>query len=339
MAISHLPPEELIKIDSGYPERISARAKTIRQYPDLAAGFTLRLVPAVEEWYEYIMGYYLPIRYPGLFILQKRKPYEEASEECECLINRVTGQFHPAVAPSRDFTPGTRDHTDAVNSMLKSLATTIEEDFLILSPPDPTSRNDTEYIPGAFVTCHPAGFSPRLFLGSPLSAIHKEVPNYRTNLQMSMTKFFPRIKPGKPWRRWNWGITPHNVLFTPTGDPLWNVPEEIARTKRPGFVEREFDAAEARLRVEYQTLTRLPQSGAVVFTVRTYLTSLKELKEMGGIENGGTEARLEPGWGTPSGGGGAEDLATALEGLTEEVAGYKGLGGGMVGKMVEFLRS
>jgi hypothetical protein len=32
-----------------------------------------------------------------------------------------------------------------------------------------------------------------------------------------------------------------------------------------------------RLRVERQTLRRLPRSGAVVFTIRVYLTPLKEL--------------------------------------------------------------
>jgi hypothetical protein len=33
-----------------------------------------------------------------------------------------------------------------------------------------------------------------------------------------------------------------------------------------------------RLRVEHQTLRRLPRSGAIVFTIRVYMTPLEELE-------------------------------------------------------------
>lgn len=102
-------------------------------------------------------------------------------------------------------------------------------------------------------------------------------------LQPSLTRFFRRLAPDTPVSRTNWLIQ----VLPPSSDSHTNLeelawaeggvgPEETFRTTPrpappPPIPER------MRLRVERQTLRRLPRSGAVVFTIRVYLTPLAEL--------------------------------------------------------------
>ena len=102
-------------------------------------------------------------------------------------------------------------------------------------------------------------------------------------LQPSLTRFFRRLAPDTPVSRTNWLIQ----VLPPSSDSHTNLeelawaeggvgPEETFRTTPrpappPPIPER------IRLRVERQTLRRLPRSGAVVFTIRVYLTPLAEL--------------------------------------------------------------
>lgn len=119
-----------------------------------------------------------------------------------------------------------------------------------------------------------------------------------------MSRFFKRLPVDKPVVRNNYSF---QVVAPPaSADPL--DPDELAwaRTMKgdedvdasePGFLrtdaeehDAEFprhaaladrteavDPALVRLRVERQTLRRLPRTGAIVFTIRVYLTPLEEL--------------------------------------------------------------
>lgn len=80
---------------------------------------------------------------------------------------------------------------------------------------------------------------------------------------------------------------------------------------------------QAQLRVEYQTITRLPNTQAIVFTIRTYLTPLGQIRNHPPPAHAGTEEKPEPGYGTPSGRGGPEDLADAIEGIKGPMMEHK----------------
>lgn len=70
-----------------------------------------------------------------------------------------------------------------------------------------------------------------------------------------------------------WAISTENKLFTPSG--LHTYDEDRVQE------DEEVDIEQVRLRVELQTLTRLPKTGAVSFTFKTYLYPLKEIKDEG----------------------------------------------------------
>lgn len=109
-----------------------------------------------------------------------------------------------------------------------------------------------------------------------------------------------------------WSVQTHKTLFVPKGNHV-HEGDEVDH-------DANVDISQTCLRVECQTLTRLPVTNAILFSFKTYLFPVQDLKDEG----------VGP------------DLADAIEGLKEGNAPgmwtYKG--GVRWGKSVcEFLRS
>jgi hypothetical protein len=83
-------------------------------------------------------------------------------------------------------------------------------------------------------------------------------------------KYLLNLQLGSPVRRLNWTMTVNPRLDTsPENYPLWGADRNT--------VNPENVADKVHLRVELQTLFRLPRSNGVLFSVRCYLMSLREL--------------------------------------------------------------
>jgi len=79
-----------------------------------------------------------------------------------------------------------------------------------------------------------------------------------------------RLQYGKPVRRLNWTLTVNPRLDTsPENYPLWGPDKATITPENIG--------EKMCLRVELQTLTRLPRSNAILFGIRGYLIRLEEL--------------------------------------------------------------
>lgn len=110
--------------------------------------------------------------------------------------------------------------------------------------------------------CSPARWRLSEKIGQPLSAIHEPVPGYEDALGQRVEHFFTALKPDRLVGRFNWGIADDPAPFQPVA-PITQ------------FAVTPSNAGEQLwLRVERQTLRRLPKTGAVVFTIRTYITRL-----------------------------------------------------------------
>lgn len=70
-----------------------------------------------------------------------------------------------------------------------------------------------------------------------------------------------------------WSITTQDKLYTPSGTHIYDKDDFQADEK--------VDIDQVRLRVELQTLTRLPKTGAVIFPFKTYMYPLKDIKDEG----------------------------------------------------------
>ena len=117
----------------------------------------------------------------------------------------------------------------------------------------------------AAVLCFPAHWRLSDKLGHPLEAIHAPVPGFGERLAAPVDRFFASIQVARPVWRVNWSLVDTPVLFLP--------PEHRGHPKP---ISAEGAGEQLWLRVERQTLRRLPGSGDVVFGIRTHVDLLAD---------------------------------------------------------------
>lgn len=151
---------------------------------------------------------------------------------------------HPEIA--REVDPG--EHPVVAASRL------VQEDLCVLV------RSDAWRLEAACV-CFPSRWLLARKIGTTLDEIHGPVPGYQDELSRPTTSVFDRLKPDRSFWRLNWTLLDDPELHQPEG----------ARDTVEGPI------ADWHFRVERQTIRALPQTGAVVFTIRTYVRSLSEM--------------------------------------------------------------
>ena len=158
----------------------------------------------------------------------------------------------------------------------------VPDDLVVL---DTTSPEGPRIV--AAVVCAPNRWDPRDKIGRPMSAVHSPVPGYAAQIGAATDALLMRLSPDRPVWRANWALladrAPHQAR-------IW----DAGRHCEPG---------DLWLRVEEQTLARMPASGAVLFAIRTRQERIADL------------AARAP--------GAVTDLARALECLPDDVADYK----------------
>lgn len=146
----------------------------------------------------------------------------------------------------------------------------------------------------AAVVCFPSRWVLSEKLGRTLSEIHAPVPFYAEQLGAPVDRFVARFRTGQPVWRVNWNVHDSPELFQPRTPPR---PADAPPLTAQNAGEQLW------LRVERQTLRRLPRSNAVLFTIRTYVYALSALVRT-------TQD--------------AAQLLEALRALPAETVGYKG---------------
>jgi hypothetical protein len=158
-------------------------------------------------------------------------------------------------------------------------------------------RDDNLYLDAGMVTSQ-ADWSLDFNVGMSFMQWHGPVPlAHQAGVFERALKYLLLIRQGQPVRRLNWTMTVNPRLDTsPETFPEWG-PDRASLT--PENIGRKL-----HLRVELQTLWRLPRSNALLFPIRCYLASLDELVRV-------------PKWGTR--------LSRVLSTLPQTLADYKGL--------------
>lgn len=160
----------------------------------------------------------------------------------------------------------------------------VQEDFCLLQ-----RDGDRHILTGASL-CAPARWRLGDKIGRALGEIHAPVAGYDAALARPVDRFFDHVKPGRLVWRMNWGVVDSPARFQPVRPPA---PKPITAA-----------AAGERLwlRVERQTLRKLRETAAVVFTIHTHIT------------------RLDRAIATPAA---AADLASAIAAMPLEMQRYK----------------
>jgi len=131
-------------------------------------------------------------------------------------------------------------------------------------------RDDDLWLDGGMITSQ-ADWSLDFNIGMPFKTWHGPVPKaHEMGVFDRALKFLLHLQLGRPVRRLNWTMTINPRLDTsPDNYPHWG-PDRLSVTP-------ENVAQKVYLRVELQTLFRLPRSNAILFGIRCYLISLEEI--------------------------------------------------------------
>lgn len=129
----------------------------------------------------------------------------------------------------------------------------VQEDLCLMRP------EGESWVLAAASLCFPTRWRLADKIGRPLGSIHAPVPGFAATLGTPVERFFHRLGSGRGVWRANWGLIDDPALFQPTGH---------FRTGRAAGVTAENVGDKLWLRVERQTLLRLPESGDILFTIR-----------------------------------------------------------------------
>lgn len=153
---------------------------------------------------------------------------------------------------------GERVRLDAPDPLARA-GLLVQEDLCLMA-----RRRDGSYALAGASLCFPMRWRLAEKLGRPMAGIHAPVPGFAERLAGPADRFLGTLEPDRPVWRANWSLTDDPELFQPD-----------TRTRR---VEVAQDEAGRKLwlRVERQTLRRLPRSRLVVFTIRTFRRRLDE---------------------------------------------------------------
>jgi hypothetical protein len=207
---------------------------------------------------------HLPARFPEIY---RRSP--------EAIENLVTGErFDLKLGAWRD-------------APLALAGRLIQEDLCLLR------RREHSYRLVAAVVCFPSHWRLADKLGQPLDLIHGPVPGFAERLATTVDRFIVNLKVERPVWRANWSLADTPELFRP--------PQHRPRAKS---IAAEHAGEQVWLRVERQTLRRLPRTRDVLFTIRTYVEPLARVID------------------TPEA---ARALAARLAELPDAMAAYKGI--------------
>jgi hypothetical protein len=147
----------------------------------------------------------------------------------------------------------------------------------------------------AAVLCFPSRWRLHEKLGRPLAEVHARVPFYGERLARPVDRFMAHVREGHIAARLNWSVLDDPTLFQPTGK---------FRTAHDATITGQNAGDRLYLRVERQTLRRLPATGAVLFGIRVHVYPLLRVVT------------------TPEA---ATCLADAVRALPPEMANYKSL--------------
>ena len=164
-------------------------------------------------------------------------------------------------------------HLDDPNvEPLRQLSDIIEEDFMLLQELDGmmriTASSNAYSSSGRLVSA----------VGQTVQWAHIPVPTLSDKLGVRIDRVLSSVHADTPCERFNWQVTPMATLFFPHDDPH-RANANAMHAVRDALCREPDRAGELLfMRVERQTLNRLPASRAVAFSLHTYSDPLSVLE-------------------------------------------------------------
>jgi len=153
--------------------------------------------------------------------------------------------------------PDGRRVPDDRDAPLLTLGRLVQPDLCLLQQ----GADGAHVLTGA-ILCFPASWTLSEKIGRPLVGIHRPVSVYDDTMARRVQRLFTAIRPGVPLMRGNALAYDDPALFHPRREGAPRVPP----SGHPPYI-----------RAERQVLMRLPQTGAVVFSIQTYVVERRVL--------------------------------------------------------------
>ncbi|KAK4225288.1 hypothetical protein QBC38DRAFT_445655 [Podospora fimiseda] len=248
MGLRRIQHEDWIELDSDYPKYHSKKAERIASRGSKCCKTAPEAYPAALELLEELAEY-LPRRYSTLYQKTDRGLKNLWSGEDFDIIGDEKGKL--------------------VEDPMQMAARLVQDDLAIM-----IERDDGQYYLLAGATLLAGFWRLEDKFGMSLSRIHTsgDVPQYKEKLEKGMTNFFRRVQPQE--------IVARNNYFFQVDDGLaWSesIGSEDSKEVSWSTAEKNRAIEHHFFRSERQTLRRLPRSGGVVFTIRTYFHPITEI--------------------------------------------------------------
>jgi hypothetical protein len=230
MSLVTVPEAEWIELDARYTEEMAERCRLLAERHD----DVFAVLPEAEDTSREVLQRlvaYLTTQFPDWFSL-----------DGNTLANRLTDETWNLAAPPCH--------------PLELAGRLVQEDLCIIQTDAGAPPRFT-----AAVLCFPSRWRLHEKLGRPLAAVHGPVPFYAERLATPVDRFMTKVKPGHIASRLNWSVLDDPTMYQPTGK--WREATNTAITPDNA-------GNTLYLRVERQTLTRLPRTNAVLFGIRVH---------------------------------------------------------------------
>lgn len=239
-ALTKMEPDWWLEIENTYISRIKQRKDLFTEYGSKVLDYLPGSELVCKELMEMCLQFYCA-RYPKYFSLSTNKHI-----------------FHNGIL---------NEETD-LKSMhpLHVLLNNVPEDFAIVL----RNESDGMYYFRAGVVCSSLGWNVGTKIGLQLKDIHKTIPDYKEKMSFSMDRYFSKMPTNSPIQRGSWGLEIGNPLFMPPGHPHEKLRE---------IQKEDLKVEECSLRVDWQTLRRLPLSAGIVFNFKALYTPVQEFRD------------------------------------------------------------
>lgn len=253
MGLRTVQPENWIELDNQYPKFHADKAARIAERGEKCIMVAPEAAEASVELLKELMDY-LPARYPSLF-----------RRTAVGIENLWSGE-------SFDISSLTGTGTEGRRKAMEMAARLVQDDLVLMM-----ERPDEQYYLVAGAVLLPGFWRLTDKFGMSLAELHTsgDVPQYQQKLHKGMYNLFRRVRPEQ--------MVGRNNYFIQVDDSLawsWSIGSEDDEMETSWSTAEKNRAIEHHyFRSERQTLRRLPKTGAVCFTIRTYFEPITAVAE------------------------------------------------------------
>ena len=199
-------------------------------------------------------------------VFQANDNSHSAQKELLKMVTEHLKKYHSEKYSFRDqniFIKATGESINLLDSNTPPIETAsllVQEDLILMMP-----KKNKFYLEAAVLTS-PSHWSLVEKFSKNLIDLHEGVPGYEEKIGSRVDEIFNKLPSDRILERLNWSIYDSPELFQPVGS-------------KPEVTMKRKDIRDLHLRVERQTIRKIPDQGSIVFTVRVHVDPLLSISK------------------------------------------------------------